>query len=162
MIQFETIRKVMIEGLSGALGVRVIEIDGTNKVPAYPFLTYTFSDEGGVRGHMAMTLEDDKMVHTGDVTLSVTFQSYAQDRLGAVILANQARDWFMTAGRRLLKDEVNTVVVTVGESSNTDIQISTEWERRNGFEIELRTKNVIIEEYTPIETVNVEGVDPIG
>ncbi|OMF01224.1 hypothetical protein BK124_00675 [Paenibacillus amylolyticus] len=162
MIQFEAIRKSMIEGLSEALGVRVIEIDGVNQVPPIPFMTYNFSDEGIIRGHMAVTLEDDKMVHTGDVPLSVTFQSYAHDRLGAVVLANRARDWFLTAGHRLLKDEVNTVVVTVGESVNNDVQLGTEWERRNGFEIELRTKNVIIEDYTPIDSANVEGVEPLG
>ncbi|MEK3824432.1 phage neck terminator protein [Paenibacillus sp. FSL K6-1558] len=162
MIQFEAIRKIMIEGLSAAIGVRVIEIDGVNKVPPVPFMSYDFSDESGVRGHMAVTLEDNKMVHTGDVTLSVTFQSYAHDRLGAVVLANRARDWLLTSGHRLLKDEVNTVVVTVGESVKNDVQIGTEWERRNAFEIELRTKNVIEEDYTPIESVNVEGVEPIG
>ncbi|MDQ0169179.1 phage neck terminator protein [Paenibacillus tundrae] len=157
MIQFEAIRKSMIEGLSSALGVLVIEIDGVNKVPPVPFMSYDFSDESGVRGHMAVTLEDDKMVHTGDVTLSVTFQSYAHDRLGAVVLANRARDWFLTAGHRVLKDDVNTVVVTVGESINNDVQLGNEWERRNGFEIELRAKNVIEEDYTPIESVQVRG-----
>ncbi|WP_128102790.1 hypothetical protein [Paenibacillus sp. DCT19] len=162
MIQFEAIRKSMIEGLAAALDVLVLEIDGVNKVPPVPFMSYDFSDESGVRGHMAVTLEDGKMVHTGDVTLSVTFQSYAHDRLGAVVLANRARDWFLTAGRWLLKDEVNTVVVSVGESINNDVQIGNEWERRNGFEIELRTKNVIEQAYTPIESVNVEGVEPIG
>lgn len=162
MIQFESIRKVMIEGLAAALDVRVIEIDGVNKVPPVPFLTYNISDESSVRGHMAVTLEDDKMVHTGDVTLSVMFQSYAHDRLGAVVLANRARDWFLTAGHQLLKDEVNTVVVTVGESANNDVQLGNEWERRNGFEIELRTKNIIEENYIPIESVNVEGVEPLG
>ncbi|MHA7580401.1 phage neck terminator protein [Paenibacillus vandeheii] len=162
MIPFEDIRKVMIEGLSGAVGVPVIEIDGTGKVPKYPFLTYSFTDEGSPRGHMAVTVENNKTIHAGTVALSVTFQSYAKTRLESVNLANRARDWFETAGHRLLKDNINVVVVDVGATTNTDIQLGTEWERRNGFEVECRTINIIEEEYTPIESANVEGVEPLG
>ncbi|WP_422659114.1 phage neck terminator protein [Paenibacillus sp. EC2-1] len=157
MIPFEEIRKVMIEGLSSAVGVPVIEISGTGDVPAYPFLSYDFTDEGSPHGHMAVTVENNKTIHSGTVALSVTFQSYAKTRLESVNLANRARDWFETTGHRILKENVNVVVVDVGATTNTDIQLGTEWERRNGFEVECRTVNIIEEEYTPIESVYVRG-----
>ncbi|UVI28170.1 phage neck terminator protein [Paenibacillus spongiae] len=162
MIQFELIREVMIEGLSEHLGVPVIEIDGKGEVPPYPFMTYSFTDEGSIVGHMASKVVGDRIIYFGTVPLSVSFQSYALSRLESVNQANRARDWFLTDGHWLLKDAAGVVVVEVGQTQNNDLQIGDEWERRNGFEIDCRTTNIIDQELQSIDEVNLKGVDPIN
>jgi hypothetical protein len=162
MIPFDLIRQVMIEGLASHLEVKIIEMNGIGKVLPYPFLTYDFTDEGSPTGHMAVNVVNDRYIHSGTVTLAVSFQIYADDRLSSVTLTNRARDWFLTDGHRVLKDAANVVVVTVGASQNRDIQIGDEWERRNGFDVELRTINQIEQAREIIETANLKGVDRIG
>lgn len=162
MIPFEQIRRVIVEGLTAHLGVPVIEIDGKGKVPPYPFMTYHFVDEGSPSGHMAVQIVGDKLIQSGTVSLSASFQSYAQSRLESVNQANRARDWFETDGHWLLKDQAGAVVVDVGSSQNHDLRIGNEWERRNGFEVELRTTNMIEQDLQPIDTADVRGVELSG
>lgn len=162
MIQFELIRQVLIEGLNTHLGVPIIELDGKGKLPPFPFMTYSFTDEGSPIGHMAVTAEGDKLIHSGTATLSVAFQSYAKSRLESVNQANRARDWLMTDGHWLLKDMAGAVITEVGATQNNDLQIGEEWERRNGFEVDIRAPNVIVQALQPIETANLKGVDTHG
>ena len=162
MIQFELIRQVLIEGMTAHLGVPVIELDGKGKLPPFPFMTYSFTDEGSPIGHMAVTAVGDQLIHSGTVTLSVAFQSYAKSRLESVNQANRARDWLMTDGHWLLKDNTGAVITEVGATQNNDLQIGEEWERRNGFELNLRAPNVIVQALTPIETANLKGENTHG
>ncbi|MFE0394749.1 LIC_12616 family protein [Paenibacillus lactis] len=162
MIPFEQIRKVMIEGLTSHLGVPIIELDGRGETPPYPFMTYSFTDEGSPIGHMAVTAGGDQLIHFGTVSISVAFQSYTRTRLDSVELANRARDWFLTEGHWVLKDGAGAVVFDVGPSQNLDLQIGEEWERRNGFEVDLRAANVITAPLQPIDEVNLKGVDSHG
>jgi len=163
MIQYRQIRKAMIEGLAAYLGSKVIELSNTGKIPPYPFVTYDFSDPNGDRiGFPAIVVEDNQIKHVETVEFTVSFQSCAVDKAGSIELALQIRDWFKVQGHRLLKDAVNVVVKEVGGIDNRDVQVGEEWERKNGLDVIFRTVNVISEQLEPIETVHVQGDDPVG
>jgi hypothetical protein len=156
MIPFEDIRKVMIEGIAAHLAIPVIEMNGMGKVPPYPFMTYDFNDSIGESvGHPSTIVEYDTIHFVETVTFSVTFQSYAKDKAGAVAQAHRARDWFRTAGHRLLKEAVNVVVTNVGHVNNRDIQIGDVWEHREGFDVDFHTTNTITEALDSIDTISI-------
>ncbi|MHA6481064.1 phage neck terminator protein [Paenibacillus sp. strain BS8-2] len=160
MIQFESIRSAIVRGMSAALGVRVIEINGMGPMPPYPFLTYDFADPSGqVVGHMARTVVGDQLVLSGLSLLDLSFNSYARDKAGGIQLAEQARDWLLSDGHWHIKDNSGAVVVTVGAVSNRDIQLGDEWERRHGFDVELRAANVITTPFIPINKATIREVD---
>lgn len=163
MIQFRAIRKAMVEGLAAYLDVKVIEMNSMGKVPLYPFVTYDFTDPAGDSiGFPAVTIEDNQLRHTENVSFTVSFQCYGTDKAGCIELALRVRDWFIGAGHQLLKDTVNVVVTRIGSVDNRDIQLGDEWERRNGLDIDFRTTNFVSQVLEVIETVKIEGVDPIG
>ncbi|MNV81756.1 hypothetical protein D3C71_1754390 [compost metagenome] len=61
-----------------------------------------------------------------------------------------------------LKEDVNVVVVEIGSVQNRDVNIGTEWERREGFDVDFRTVDVSESELGTIEKANLKGVEHIG
>lgn len=149
-----------MRGMSSALGVPVIEINGMGPMPPYPFMTYDFADPSGqVVGHMARTVIGDQHVLSGTSVLDLSFNSYARDKAEGIQLAERARDWLLSDGHWHIKDNSGAVVVTVGAISNRDIQLGNEWERRHGFDVELRAANVIITSFISINKAIIREVE---
>lgn len=49
---------------------------------------------------------------------------------------------------------MDVIVSSIGNVDNRDITIGVEWERRMGFDVELRTTDTTEQELIPIEKVN--------
>lgn len=143
MVPYESIRLAVVRGLTAHTGRKVIDMNGGGPEPEGDFFTYDFSGGFGPGGGFPVVSRDSGMVRqTETVTLTLQIMAYADDKDVALINALLARDWFKLPGRQLLKDSVNVVVVTVGEVENRDLAIEEEWERRQGFEVTLRTVDV--------------------
>ncbi|MBW7452443.1 LIC_12616 family protein [Paenibacillus sepulcri] len=163
MIQYRAIRKAMVEALAVYLAAPVVEMNSIGKEPPYPYVTYDFINPAGDPiGFPAVTIEENIMQHTENVSFTVSFQSYADDKADSIEQAMKLRDWFMVEGRWLLKDNVNVVVTHIGGIENRDIQLGDEWERRNGLDIEFRTLNIVKEALRTIDTATIKGAERIG
>ncbi|MEY9097083.1 hypothetical protein [Paenibacillus sp. RC84] len=156
MIQFKAIRNAIVRGLAAHLGVKVIEMNGGGDIPKTAFLTYDFSGSFGDRpGYPAVYVADDKIREVETVPFTVSFLSYADDKATSMENALKAREWFRGAGRELLKESVNAVVYEIGEVQNRDIAIGSEWERRQGFDVEFRTQDIVETPLVPIDKVTI-------
>ena len=162
MLPFKDIRSAILRGLKALTSLPVIEMNGGGDIPETAFLTYDFSEGfGPSRGFPEVSQEGSIQRRTETVIFTVSFLSYADDKATSISNAILARDWFKGDGRLLLKEK-NIVVVEIGAISNRDINIGTEWERRQGFDIEFRTQDITESEIETIDKVKFEGVDWIG
>jgi len=152
MIPYNEIRKTWVQGLKEALQLPVINMNGGGDMPKTAFLTYSISD--GVPGQSILkTQHNGKQLLQETVKFTVSFLSYADDNVTSTTNALKARDWFKTTGRQALKD-LDVIVSSIGNVDNRDITIGVEWERRMGFDVELRTTDTTEQELIPIEKVN--------
>jgi hypothetical protein len=143
MVPYESIRLAVVRGLVAHTAKPVIEMNGGGPIPEGDFFTYNFPEGfGSSGGHPVMSRQGDMVCQTETVTFTLQIMAYSDDRDISLTNALQARDWFKLAGRLQLKETVNVVVVNVGEVENRDIAIEEEWERRQGFEVMLRTMDV--------------------
>ncbi|MNL04056.1 hypothetical protein D3C87_1246150 [compost metagenome] len=163
MIRFKEIRSAIVRGLKEHTRLMVIEMNGGGDVPKTAFLTYDFVDGfGSGRGFPAISQLGDIQQQTETVNFTVSFLSYADDKAASFDNAMKARDWFRGAGRLMLKESVDVIPVDIGSVENRDVNIGTEWERRQGFDIEFRTVDVSESELGTIEKAIIKGVERIG
>ncbi|MCJ8015229.1 hypothetical protein MUG84_26530 [Paenibacillus sp. KQZ6P-2] len=156
MIPYNDIRKVWVQGLKIALQLAVINMNGGADMPKTAFLVYNlFPNEESSSGRIMVSQNNGKQVLQETVKLTVSFLSYADDNVTSTVNAMRARDWFKTAGREALKD-IDVIVTSIGNVENRDINIGPEWERRMGFDIELRTTDTTEQEFIPIEKANIK------
>lgn len=155
MIQYDDIRLLIAKGLAAHIGVKVINLNSGGDMPKGPFLTYDFpSLLDGSRGFPVLTQLGDKQISTETVNFTVSFLSYAPSLSESMKNAMLARDWFKGNGRLPLKN-LNVILVELGAVQNRDVKIGNEWERRQGFDIELRTQDTVEFDLEWIDHINI-------
>ncbi|MEK4062196.1 MULTISPECIES: phage neck terminator protein [unclassified Paenibacillus] len=161
MLPFKAIRSAIARGLKAALNIQVIEMSGGGKMPVGSFLTYDFRDGfGGAVGQPVITQHNSQQYRRETVTFTVSFNSYADATEDSIQNAMLARDWFKTAGRELLKNTLDVIVIEIGEVQNRDINIGEEWERRQGFDVDFRATDLVITDLSGwIETAPIQRSD---
>ncbi|AIQ61856.1 hypothetical protein PSTEL_00645 [Paenibacillus stellifer] len=153
MLPFKQIRLTIARGLKAAAGVPAIPLNDNGDIPKGSFLTYSFSEFGDTDdARPIITQEGDKSIRSKAVTFTVSVLSYADSVDDSVENAMKAQDWFKVAGAEQLRDTLDVVVVRVGSVENRDINIGEEWERRQGFEVDLRATDVVESTLNWIET----------
>lgn len=154
MIQYRAIRSAIVRNLSDHLGLEIIPINDGGDLPKTSFMTYDVSDISEITPPVTYQ-EGSQERQIRGVSFSVSFLSYADDRVTSIENALRARDWFHTLGYQILKD-LNVIVFSSTPVENRDIQIGVEWERRQGFEVELRAKSIATIPTEWIDTVNLQ------
>lgn len=143
MIPILEIRSALVRGLKAELGIPVIDLNSGGKVPAGPFLTYDIAGFGSEsEGLPVIWQQADRSIAEETALVTVSILSYSDPRSAALTQALRARDWIKTAGREALK-RLDVVVISVEDVQNRDVNIGEEWERRYGFDVELRATDVI-------------------
>ncbi|MEC0092883.1 phage neck terminator protein [Paenibacillus macquariensis] len=155
MIPYDDIRLLIASGLAKHTGNPVINLNSGGDMPQGPFLTYDFpSLLEGDRGFPVVTQVGDKQISTETVHFTVSFLSYAPFVSDSVKNAMLARDWFKGNGRLPLKN-MNVVLVELGAVTNRDVKIGNESERRQGFDVELRTLDIVEFDLEWIDKINI-------
>jgi len=155
MIPYNEIRKTWVQGLKDVLGLPVINMNGGGDIPKGAFLTYSVSDGPDPGGRIMTTQEGEKQILQETVSFTVSFLSYADDNATSIVNAMKARDWFKTAGYQALKD-MDVIVSDIGVVENRDVNIEEEWERRMGFDVDIRTTDTTDQPFIPIEKANIK------
>lgn len=155
MIPYNEIRKTWVQGLKNSLGLPVINMNSGGDLPVGPFLTYSVSDGPDPGGRIMTTQEGEKQILQETVSFTVSILSYADDNATSTINAMMARDWFKTAGYQALKD-LDVIVSDIGIVENRDVVIEDDWERRTGFDVNIRTTDTTDQPFIPIEKANIK------
>ena len=103
-------------------------------------------------------LVDLKETLSSNVEITFSFNAYSLSSLEAKNLGKLAHDYFRFAGYQYLSDN-GIIVVDVGNVQNRDLLEVDQYERREGFDVRIRTLDTI-ERITPeILDYNIEEVE---
>lgn len=131
MIDYEGLRKAVVNGLRNYLDVPIVRSNQNAEMPKYPYVSYTIitlaSSKSGTYG------EYEDGCARKPVTSSWSFTALSDDNIESVTLANKARDWLDRVGDVFLSDN-DVVVQSVGNITNRDNILTSEYEYRNGFD----------------------------
>lgn len=141
-------------GLETFLGIPVIQAEGLGKQPPYPFIAIKFTLFGQGVGQVSEKLEGTNKVITQALESVISVTCYAERIEDAHNKTNQARNYFLGQGHYELSDH-NITVVDVMPANNRDVFLTTDYERRAGFDVRLRTKLVESFEVGVIEQVTI-------
>jgi len=162
MIDFKELRTAIVKGLSEHLDILVIMANQDAPKPDYPFMTYMFTtpmnsvvpQSGSYYSKEAGDKLDYGRRHYNRMTVSLT--SFSQDSDEAHEKAFEAADWFTWKGYFHLKEN-NIVVVRIEAMTNRDTLIVGDYERRVGFDVQLRVPSKVEKEIEWIEEVEYEA-----
>lgn len=140
MIENKKMRQTIAKGLSAYLGCPVIRSNQNAPLPPYPFISYTITTPMSENKGTYSEYEDDTARKTVTQIWSVT--ALADDSEKSVELATKARSWFDFVGAVYLSDN-DIIVQSVGNVTNRDNVLTTEYEYRNGFDVFFSVDDVI-------------------
>lgn len=132
MIDYETMRTVIVRGLKDYLKCAVIRSNQNSEPPAYPYGSYTVITLASQNNGTWQQHEDGKDRLAVTQTWSLSFLS--DNNSESVALSSKAREWFSHSGVEYL-NENGVIVQSVGSVSNRDNILSVEYEYNNGFDV---------------------------
>lgn len=136
MFDYDGKRTIVATGLSKYLGKPVIRSNQNEEpqkdLPEYEFISYTItqlmSQNKGTYGVYSDGIDRKPFTQTWSVT------SISDDNFKSVANAIKAREWFDHVGTVYLYDN-GVVVQSVGNVTNRDNVLTTEYEYKNGFDV---------------------------
>ncbi|WP_051302790.1 phage neck terminator protein [Salibacterium aidingense] len=160
MLDLLEVRKAVVSELYSHLGTRVEMNNQIASKKEYPFLGYAFTSSYiADNGHGIYTREaagdDVAVTKTTFPRLTLSLTAYDTDPDNAFQLAKKAHGWFSFQGYDYLKSN-GLVVVEAGSIENRDTLIADDYERRQGFDVQLRTTERLTMTVPAIETVQIE------
>lgn len=162
MIPVQDIKIVLTDKLSGHLNTQVGVMNSGGKFQSDTYIVYNFDESiGESRGTPIITEDNGIRTYRETVPMTVSFLCYSDDKNTSIRNALLTRDWFSSAGGQQLKD-LDVVVVGFSSIENRDVQIDGQWERRVGFDMELRATNIYTEELITIEEANIKRSEISG
>lgn len=159
----ENVRNKIVAGLYAYIQKPVIFQPQNKPLPDYPFVAFSITsnymrtlDDGNLQN--VPQLVDLKETLSSNVEVNFSFNAYSLNSLEAKNLIKKAHDYFRFAGYQYLSDN-GIIVVDVGNVQNRDLLEVDEYERREGFDVRIRTLDTI-ERITPeILDYNIEEVE---
>ena len=160
MIKYADIRTAMVSGLWEHMDIPIILANHNAPKPDYPFGRYTFTtpQQGFYPRSGFYSVEEEgemldyKRQDEGRMVLSLTFCS--DDSTEAHEKALEAAAWFAWKGYFYLKEK-GIIVVRVEAMTNRDTLIVDDYERRIGFDVQLRVDSSSTKEIESIEQAEV-------
>lgn len=152
-----TIRDTLIPRLHAFCGVPIIEADSAGNRPTGAHATYKFTRPYGKdvgRADEITKIESGgyKMIMQENYKMTISITAYDKDNDISYALAQEIYDWFGFHGADILS-LANVVVVEKTDVQNRDAFVVEEYERRNGFDVIIRTSRKIERFVDYIETV---------
>jgi hypothetical protein len=161
MLNFSGIRSAIAQGLSAAIGTKVVEANSPGDMPNLPFAVYDFTDVDPAAGQPVKKAETNSVTLSQTEEFTVDFLFTAAGRGAAFELALRARDWFLTDGHAILKyGPAATVVVQVDQVDNRDVRVGDSWVYQYGFEVRFRAVSSVQYNETTIDKATIREVSP--
>lgn len=159
----ENVRNKIVAGLYAFIQKPVIFQPQNTPLPPCPFVAFSITsdyirtlDDGNLQN--VPQLVDLKETLSSNVEITFSFNAYSLNSLEAKNLAKKVHDYFRFTGYQYLSDN-GIIVVDVGNVQNRDLLEVDQYERREGFDVRIRTLDTI-ERITPeILDYNIEEVE---
>ena len=144
MIDFIQLRNAIFAGLNDYLDCLVVEANQAQTKPPYPYMTILFS--GPFEAGSAHTgniyigdngPDDVDLILAKDQIMALSLTAICETGDQAQQYAVNAAEWFHWQGEQHLKNS-GIVVVGSGAITNRDIALIEDFERRVGFDVQLR------------------------
>jgi len=130
----------IITRLSAYLNKPVIFTNQSAPRPPYPYIGINeivqYSPTSGYVEYEPLP-EDINQIYVSQSTFTLSVTAYGKDFAGTIELAEKAHGWFQFVGKRDLKPE-GYVVVNLGDITNRDTLLVDDYERRRGFDVQIR------------------------
>lgn len=146
----------IIDMLSAYLSAPVILSNQAAPRPPYPYIgiteTIQYSPGSEIIENEPLP-EDIKQVYISQPTFTLSVTAYGKEFDETIDLAERAHAWFRFVGRDALKQD-GFVVVNVGDITNRDSLLIDDYERRRGFDAQIRfTEHIerVIEEIKKVK-----------
>ncbi|GGA31091.1 phage neck terminator protein [Psychrobacillus lasiicapitis] len=152
MIEYDDWWIPVQKGLSTYISKNVIQAETTGKQPPYPFVTIKQTTQAiGIGFSAVFTGDGTQTIHQDyEMVLSLTVHSESIEE--TTNLANKARNYFLGKGTIELSDAY-IAIVDVLPATNRDVFLNIEYERRVGFDVRLRVRD--------IETYNIDVIEKV-
>lgn len=139
--------------LSRYTGAMTIQAETTGKQPPYPFIAVKQTTPAAAIGqpNVSVQLGSQTIEQHYEMVLSLTVHGSSIE--SATDIAQRAHLYFLGKGTIELSDH-NIAIVEVLPSTNRDVFLNIEYERRVGFDVRLRMKATEAYLTDVIETVN--------
>lgn len=157
MIDHQKIKEAFVGHLHKHLGIPVIMTDQAAPQPPYPFIGFAFVApyiDRSPYGNHSITNDRHRIEKMAAITISIT--CYAKSAQDAFRISGQARDWFRGYGRILLKD-TGIVVASLEDTTARDTLLTYDYERKVGFDVQLRMMDVIEYKEDMIAKIKTKG-----
>lgn len=159
----ENVRNKIVAGLYAFVQKPVIFQPQNTPLPPYPFVAFSITsdymrtlDDGNVQN--VPQLVDLKETLSSNVEITFSFNAYSLNSLEAKNLAKKVHDYFRFVGYQYLADN-GIIVVDVGNVQNRDLLEVDQYERREGFDVRIRTLDTIERTTPEIVTYTIEEVE---
>ena len=164
----QTIRNVIVSGISKDTSLLVVDTDNSHKKPPYPYYSYKFttlrknSNEAGNLNYYFEKSTDERFRNDYIEELSfqpsvvISFNSYSKDIVQCQENILKAWEWFKLKGKQELANN-NLVVVDLSNIQDRTIQIADFYEYRQGFDVEIRYLHKFDRRLETIEEKEIKG-----
>lgn len=161
------LRQLIASNLSKDTGIMVVHTDSNAPRPEYPFYSYKFTtvrQNQGESGNLKRSFEKSEDTHFKydyvetlefQPKVIMSFMCYAKDVEDCEKISYKAWEWFRLKGRRILANE-NIVVVNVGDIQDRTTLLITNYEYRQGFDVEFRILHEFEDRMETIENYKIE------
>lgn len=157
MIDFTSIRNIIISGLSDYLDVLVIDSSSVNEKPDYPYFSFTvttsFSEE--FENPKENSFYDDENIYKEDGNITFSFKSLSNNTDESINNAIKAVKYFKLYGVDYLYEN-NISIKEVTNVENRNALMIEVYEVTNGFDVIFRVESNLIKDIINIEDVNVD------
>lgn len=156
MIDYENIRKVVCKGLKDYIQRPVIRQNQVAEIPEYPYVSYTIttlaSENKGTYGQYDGGIQAKPLTQIWSIT------AQSDNDIECMSLISKCREWLDNVGTIYLNDN-NVVVRWVGNITNRDNILTTDYEYRKGFDVTFAIADVVESKIETIENVemNING-----
>lgn len=158
MLNFNAIRTPLVKGLRAFTEYPVIMADQTSEPPAYPYYTMKFTTVGEPVGQQIESTNEGEVTFEQVTEMTVSLTAYSDKLEQSFDCIYKALEFFKGFGIYVLQDE-NIVIVRTHPITNRDTFLNVEYERRHGFDIDLRIKTVSTYDVGFIERLEFDVTD---
>ena len=151
------IKNLLIPQIKTFVSVPVIDADQNAPKPDGTHASYKFTssylkgvgkpNETVIQGTSSYTIQSEE-----EYKMVVSFSSYDVDKDVSFDLSQKIHDWFTFYGQDFLESN-NLVVSDITGIQNRDILLVDDYERRNGFDVTLKTLRTLEKQIDIIENV---------
>jgi len=162
MIDYNQIKEILRAGIWNDLRTFFVDLENGDPRPdeqenITEFISHKFTSPL-ISSNDIEDTDNETMTLSSIVTMTVSFTCYADSKTNALNLAYKLRNWFNFKGYDYLKEN-NIVVASIEAMTDRTSFLETGYDHRAGFDVILRTSDVLKRDIEIVETVELNNTE---